>query len=222
MIDQERRVVVLASLFPVMFCVALAVSWWARPEPRIAPGTPARTAVPLPVAAQTPSDGPARIGSDPIAELQRRTLRLPIAGARVDAMRGGFAERRNGNRRPHEAVDILAPRHTPVVAVEDGTIARLFLSKAGGITVYQFDPTKQFCYYYAHLDRYADGLRENQPVSAGDVIGYVGTTGNAPANTPHLHFAIFKLGGDARWWEGTSIDPYLVFSGNRPAGISER
>lgn len=229
MIDRERRVVVLGSLFPVMFCAALALSWWARPQaPWVAPGTSSAprmapgTSAPAPAIARAQLDGPARIASDPIAELQRRTLRLPIDGARVDAMRGDFAERRNGNRRPHEAVDILAARHTPVVAVEDGTIARLFLSKAGGITVYQFDPTKGYCYYYAHLDRYVVGLREGDEVEAGDVLGYVGTTGNAPPSTPHLHFAIFKLGADERWWEGTAIDPYLVFSGNRPTGIAER
>ena len=112
-----------------------------------------------------------------------------------------------GGRR-HEAIDILAPRGTPVKAVEDGRIARLFFSKAGGTTIYQFDPTERFCYYYAHLDRYADGLRENDQVRRGQVIGYVGTTGNAPKNTPHLHFAVFRLNAEKRWWEGTPIDPY--------------
>ena len=130
----------------------------------------------------------------------------------VDDWKGHFAQRRGGGSRGHEAVDILAPRHTPVVAVEDGTIARLFNSKAGGITVYQFDPTGQFCYYYAHLQRYAAGLRDGQRVSKGDVIGYVGTTGNAPPNTPHLHFAIFQLTDAKRWWEGRPIDPYLRVS----------
>ncbi len=129
----------------------------------------------------------------------------------MDAMEGGFGERRGGGGRGHEAVDILAPRHTPVHAVEGGRIAKLFFSKAGGTTIYQFDPTERFCYYYAHLDRYADGLREGQEVSAGDVIGYVGTSGNAPPNTPHLHFAIFELTDARRWWEGRPLDPYLVY-----------
>jgi murein DD-endopeptidase MepM/ murein hydrolase activator NlpD len=95
--------------------------------------------------------------------------------------------------------------------VESGTIAKLFVSKAGGNTIYQFDPTGRFCYYYAHLERYADGLREGQRISRGDVIGYVGTSGNAPRNTPHLHFAISELTVDRRWWQGRTIDPYLVF-----------
>ncbi len=155
--------------------------------------------------------GAALIGRDPIAELRRHRLRLPVEGADVEGMEGGFGERRGGGRRGHEAVDILAPRHTPVHAVEGGRIAKLFFSKAGGTTIYQFDPSERFCYYYAHLDRYADGLREGQTVSAGDVIGYVGTTGNAPPNTPHLHFAVFALTDARRWWEGRPLDPYLVY-----------
>jgi murein DD-endopeptidase MepM/ murein hydrolase activator NlpD len=149
--------------------------------------------------------------SDPIAELRRHNLRLPIEGADVESMKKGFAERRAGGARAHEAVDILSPRNTPVHAVERGTIAKLFLSKAGGITVYQFDPTEHFCYYYAHLQSYAGGLHEGQAVSGGDTIGYVGTSGNAPPNTPHLHFQIFELTPDRRWWDGRAIDPYAVF-----------
>jgi murein DD-endopeptidase MepM/ murein hydrolase activator NlpD len=95
-----------------------------------------------------------------------------------------------------------------VKAVDAGTIARLFYSKAGGITIYQFDPSERFCYYYAHLERYADGLREGDVVKKGQVVGYVGISGNAPKNTPHLHFAVFRLTAAKRWWEGTPIDPY--------------
>lgn len=91
-----------------------------------------------------------------------------------------------------------------------GTIAKLFDSKAGGTTIYQYDPSGCFCYSYAHLERYAPGLREGQRVSRGDVIGHVGTSGNAPANTPHLHFAVFELEADRRWWKGRAI-PYLIF-----------
>lgn len=122
-----------------------------------------------------------------------------------------FAEARDVNARPHEAVDILAPRNTPVHAVEDGTVAKLFYSKAGGNTVYQFDPDQRFCYYYAHLERYAPSMEAGRHVSRGEVIGYVGTSGNAPANTPHLHFAIFVLDADRQWWHGQPLDPYLVF-----------
>jgi murein DD-endopeptidase MepM/ murein hydrolase activator NlpD len=148
---------------------------------------------------------------DAIDALHRRDLRLPIDGARIEAFKGEFEERRDSGGRPHEAVDMLAPRNTPIHAVENGTIAKLFFSKAGGHTIYQYDPGGRFCYYYAHLERYADGVREGAAVSAGDVIGFVGTSGNAPVNTPHLHFAIFELTADRHWWQGKAIDPYLVF-----------
>ncbi|MGH9139527.1 MAG: M23 family metallopeptidase [Vicinamibacterales bacterium] len=142
--------------------------------------------------------------------MSRARLRMPIDGADVESLKGGFSETRGGNR-AHEAVDMLAPRNTPVHAVEDGTIAKLFTSKAGGLTVYQFDPSGRYCYYYAHLQRYAHGLADGQRVSQNDVIGYVGTTGNAPPNTPHLHFAIFELNADKHWWQGKALDPYQVF-----------
>ncbi len=132
---------------------------------------------------------------------------LPIAGLRAKDIQDTFAQLRGGTR-PHEATDILAPRGTPVLAVDDGTIKKLFTSKPGGLTVYQFDPSGVYCYYYAHLDRYGKNLKEGMTVYRGDVIGYVGTTGNADPNTPHLHFAIIKLGALKRWWEGTDINPY--------------
>lgn len=151
----------------------------------------------------------ARIVPAPPGDLAKRDLDIPVEGVKANALVRSFEDRRSGSR-AHEALDILAPRNTPVKAVEDGTIARLFESKAGGITVYQFDPTEQYCYYYAHLERYAEGLREGDRVRKGQVIGYVGTSGNAPKNTPHLHFAIFKLTAAKHWWEGTPIDPYDV------------
>jgi murein DD-endopeptidase MepM/ murein hydrolase activator NlpD len=138
-------------------------------------------------------------------------LRMPLDGVKVDAMKGGFYEKRAGGSRGHEAVDLLAPRNTPIHAVEDGTIAKLFTSKAGGLTIYQFDPPGRLVYYYAHLQRYADGIHEGQAVAKGDVIGYVGTSGNAPPDTPHLHFAVFQTNGNKQWWKGMPIDPYPIF-----------
>ena len=108
----------------------------------------------------------------------------------------------------HEAIDIMEPRGTTVQAVVDGTIAKLFLSKPGGNTIYLFDEAGDFCYYYAHLDRYAPNLREGMHVSRGQVIAIVGSTGNASPETPHLHFTIFQLGPEKRWWKGTPINPY--------------
>jgi murein DD-endopeptidase MepM/ murein hydrolase activator NlpD len=110
----------------------------------------------------------------------------------------------------HEAIDIMEPRGTPVHAVVDGTIAKLFLSKPGGNTIYLFDQAGQFCYYYAHLDRYAPNLSEGMHVSRGQVIAFVGSTGNASPEAPHLHFTIFQLGPEKRWWKGTPLNPYPI------------
>ena len=147
--------------------------------------------------------------ADATNDLRSRALTLPVQGIKKDELRDTFNELRGGARR-HEAIDILAPRNTAVFAVEDGEIARLFLSEAGGITIYQFDPTETYVYYYAHLERYADGLKEGDKIKRGQIIGYVGTTGNAPRDTPHLHFAIFKMTDEKKWWQGTPIDPYSV------------
>ena len=144
----------------------------------------------------------------PSGDLKDRDLEIPVEGVRADQLTPQFTDPRTGH--VHEALDILAPMGTPVKAVEEGRIARLFLSKAGGITIYQFDPSEKYCYYYAHLDRYADGLREGDRVQRGQVIGYVGVSGNAPKNTPHLHFAIFRLTDEKHWWEGTPLDPYDI------------
>lgn len=139
---------------------------------------------------------------------------MPLDEAKAESFKGGFDQRRTGNGgHQHEAADMLAPRNTPIHAVDAGTIAKLFFSKAGGRTIYQFDPGGRFSYYYAHLERYAPGLHEGQRVERGDVIGYVGTSGNAPPGTPHLHFAVFVLGPERRWSEGTPIDPYAIFQG---------
>lgn len=134
-------------------------------------------------------------------------LLLPVRGAHVAALKDNFNETRGGTR-THEAIDILAPRGTPVIAAVDGKIAKLFTSQLGGLTVYQFDRDGKYCYYYAHLDRYAPGLAEGATLSRGDRIGDVGTTGNAPKDTPHLHFAIFRLGSDRHWWQGEPVNPY--------------
>jgi murein DD-endopeptidase MepM/ murein hydrolase activator NlpD len=163
---------------------------------------------------ETPAPTSGRTGVIPPSapeakELVARRLTLPVVGIRAEKLVNSYHDARGGGRE-HEAIDILAPRTPPVLAVDDGTIARRFLSTAGGITVYQFDPGKTYCYYYAHLERYADGLKEGDPVHRGQTLGYVGTSGDAPKNTPHLHFAVFRLTADKHWWEGTPINPYDI------------
>ena len=131
----------------------------------------------------------------------------PISGLTLANLRDSFEETHNGHR--HEAMDILEPRGTPVRAAVQGTIRKLFLSKPGGITIYEFDEKAEYCYYYAHLDRYAEGLHEGMLVRPGELIGFVGSTGNAVESTPHLHFAIFELGPEKQWSRGKAVNPYL-------------
>ena len=135
-------------------------------------------------------------------------LAPPIEGMRLADLRDTYSETHNGH--PHEAIDIMEPRGTPVHAVVAGTIQKLFLSKPGGNTIYEFDNSAVYCYYYAHLDRYAEGLREGMHVTRGQVIGYVGSTGNAAAGAPHLHFAVVELEPEKRWWKGKTINPYAA------------
>lgn len=212
----KRRGRVIPVLF-VCFVAGVAAGWWlhASIDSRARHQTidvPTITATPSIDRSQSQSPIATSGNINPVEALRAHHLRLPIEGAKIEAMKGQFDQRRGGGARGHEAVDILAPRDTPVHAVEDGVIAKLFLSKAGGTTVYQFDPSGRFCYYYAHLQRYAEGFREGRHVTAGEIIGYVGTTGNASPNTPHLHFAVFELTPERKWWEGHPIDPYLVFT----------
>jgi len=157
----------------------------------------------------TPADHP--LPQD-TAALALRRLTLPVQGVQPQDLADTFSQARSQGRR-HDAIDILAPAGTPVLAVEDGRIAKLFLSKPGGITIYQFDPCEQYSYYYAHLERYADGLHEGQQVRRGQVIGYVGSSGNASAQAPHLHFAIARLPADKAWWKGEAINPHPVLRG---------
>jgi len=174
--------------------------------------SPARLTLALVLAATTAGAAGAAPAVDRAADRNvagfDRSLRMPIDGIAGNTLHDTFDATRAGGA--HEALDVAAPRGTPVHAVDDGRIAKLFHSVPGGITIYQFDPDARFAYYYAHLDRYADGLHEGATVHAGDVIGYVGTTGNAPPDAPHLHFAIFRLGPERAWWRGTPINPYPI------------
>jgi peptidoglycan LD-endopeptidase LytH len=213
-----------AAVGIISFCAGVGVDSWLRvygpprpveqfanpePNPTAAPAAP----ISEPRRQRDAARSEAQRGShDPTATgtAGRARLRMPIDGIDVETIKGGFFEPRAGH--PHEAVDMLSPRNTPVHAVDDGRIAKLFVSKAGGNTIYQFDRTERLVFYYAHLERYAPGIHEGDAVRRGEVIGFVGTSGNAPPDTPHLHFAVFALGPDKHWWDGTAIDPYEVFT----------
>ena len=150
-----------------------------------------------------------------ITSLRSRALIIPVQGTTAPQLKDTFTQARAGGV-PHDAIDIMAPRGTPVLAVDDGHVAKLFSSKTGGITLYQFDHGSRYAYYYAHLDRYVDGMTEGALVSKGQVIGYAGSTGNASPDAPHLHFAIFKLGPERQWWQGVPLNPYLVWRQAKP------
>ncbi len=220
-LERARRYVMIAGLsFAVGALLDAALTW------RLHEFEPAAGSVETPGAAHDPveprgvtrpgegGDLPAvgTVGSvaaeHSVAALRRRNLEIPVYGADADDLHDSFFDSRGA--RSHEALDIIAPRGTPVLAADDGVIKKLFTSAAGGLTIYQFDPSVTFSYYYAHLDAYAQGLHEEQAVRRGDVIGYVGTTGNASKTAPHLHFGIFRLTPDRQWWKGEPLNPYLV------------
>ncbi|MGE5616905.1 MAG: M23 family metallopeptidase [Bacillota bacterium] len=188
----------IAALAGLSF--ATAIEW--RKSPAALPVAPAIVASKAPPSARSTIPPPA----EEARLLVGRHLLIPVEGVTRASLHDTFDDKR-GLRR-HEALDIMAPRGTPVLAVSDGRVMKLFHSVLGGITIYEADPDEKYIYYYAHLDRYADGLKDGQVVKRGEVIGYVGSTGNAPANAPHLHFTIFRMSDDKKWWKGTAVNPF--------------
>ena len=142
----------------------------------------------------------------------KSTLMIPVSGITANQLSDTFKDAR-GTGRVHDAIDIMAPKGTPVLAVNDGKVVKLFNSKQGGLTIYQFDSSETYAYYYAHLDSYAVGIVEGKTLRRGDLIGYVGSTGNASPEAPHLHFAIFVLTPEKKWWQGNAINPYPILTG---------
>lgn len=178
----------------------------ASSSPRLpaseSPTLPASVAVqrpaPMPAASAAPGDGSALLAA--------RRLLIPVEGVRPEALRDTYTQGRG--MRTHEAIDIAAPRGTRVFAVDDGVLVKLFYSVPGGLTIYQFDREGALAFYYAHLDGYAEGVKEGMALRRGDLIGYVGSTGNAATDAPHLHFAVFRLGPQRHWWKGDPVNPY--------------
>ncbi|HEX9484440.1 MAG TPA: peptidoglycan DD-metalloendopeptidase family protein [Gemmatimonadaceae bacterium] len=181
-----------------------------------------------PVTAPTPvvlagSTGPiasrATVSSaDAVDYLLARGMQIPVAGVSVSQLRDSFDEGRDGGR-VHRALDIMASRGTPVIAADSGRILRLGFNALGGNCLYATDPLGRIVYYYAHLDAFQPGLAQGAALARGDTIGFVGTTGNAPKDTPHLHFQVMRMAPDGRFWDGEPINPYPLFlvtqDGNR-------
>lgn len=183
----------------------------ARSVTPIAPALPV-PAAPPPVASASRAISDTGLGAATALELQqlRAVMDVPVQGVPRSALRDNYTEPRAGHS--HQAMDIIAPRGTPVLSATDGKVTKLHESKAGGHMVYAADASDRFVLMYGHLDRYADGLREGRPLKRGQLIGYVGTSGNAPIATPHLHFAVARGKPSARWWKGEPVNPYLLLA----------
>jgi len=163
--------------------------------------------VPLPAQAAAPvvQPPPPLAETPPITHIEG--LIIPVAGVRADQLVDTYTASRSEGR-THDAIDIMAPAETPVLAAADGQITKLWQSEQGGTTIYQLSADQKMIFYYAHLAHYADGLTEGKQVRQGEVIAYVGDTGNAGPGNYHLHFSIALVSDPKRYWEGTNINPY--------------
>jgi murein DD-endopeptidase MepM/ murein hydrolase activator NlpD len=148
--------------------------------------------------------------SETVNYILARGLLVPVAGVAVSQLHDTFDEGRDEGR-THRALDILAPRGTPVLAADDGHLLRMRPNALGGNTIYATDPQGRVVYYYAHLDSYQPGLAEGATIARGDTLGFVGTTGNAPPDTPHLHFQLMRMPADGKYWDGEPINPFPLF-----------
>lgn len=161
---------------------------------------------------------PRRVPDRPLAAAAVKTpgglLPIPVAGVPATHLVDGWDQPRGGGTRVHHAIDIMAPRGTPVRAVAPGRVEKLFNSGAGGNTIYVRSPDGRLVYYYAHLDAYRPGLAEGQAVRAGEEIAQVGATGNASPDAPHLHFEVKRMAPGERWYEGEGVNPYPLLVGS--------
>jgi peptidoglycan LD-endopeptidase LytH len=229
-----RRWVFQLNFFLASFCFAFALQMLLQnpfkvappkplPSPTVAPtvmptvvdaATPTPQAAPSPAPAPTPlpAEEPAATPNIPLASAQLPPglkLIIPVAGVKPEQLRDTFTQARSEGR-VHNAIDIMAPRGTTVLAAAEGQIVRLFQSERGGITLYQLSKDQKTVFYYAHLERYTDGLTEGRQVRQGEVIAYVGDTGNAGAGNYHLHFAVWLVEDPKRFWNGVNLNPYLL------------
>lgn len=193
-----------------------------HPSPAVEPSpsnvvAPASTALPPPAANASAPSRPADVqATTAVAKSPdaMQPLLIPVEGVSAEQLTDTFDNARAAGRR-HDAIDIMAPKSTRVLAAADGDVVKLFSSVRGGLTVYEFDPGATVEYYYAHLDSYAPGLSEGAKLHRGDLVGFVGSTGDADPATPHLHFEIAVLGPEKHWWQATDINPYPILSGKQ-------
>jgi len=212
-----QRLVLAATAVILGACTRPRVPIVAAPTPAPSQRTPRNSSPTSPTSsgsggAAVPLATAAALGAsaeEDVEYVRSRRLQLPVAGIHSDQLADSFDEPRDGTRR-HRAIDILAPRGTPVLAADDGRVLRVSWNSAGGNTVYATDVEGRIVYYYAHLDHYRDALAAGMPLAKGDTIGFVGTTGNAPKDIPHLHFQIMRMPHDGKYWNGEPINPYAI------------
>jgi murein DD-endopeptidase MepM/ murein hydrolase activator NlpD len=197
--------ILLCVVFLVIVSIVSILSTYRRtpllPAIDLPPGDPIAIGTPLPPAeSPTPTPEPANF-------VGRMNLIIPVAGVRPDQLLDTYSDARSEGR-THDAIDIPAAAETPVLAAADGKIIKLFQSERGGTTIYQLSSNQEMIFYYAHLSHYAEGVAEGNLVKQGEVIAYVGDTGNAGAGNYHLHFSISLVTDPKRYWEGTNINPY--------------
>lgn len=231
------RLVFLSTFFFASILLAFSITAWIRSAPSQqtqndssipTPESPAPTPVPIASPTSTTATGvsgevppqdepsPADKAAQPSVPTAEASLKLiiPVAGIKANQLRDTFSEARSEGR-VHNAIDIIAPRGAQVLAATDGKIVKLFNSERGGITIYQLSQDQKLVFYYAHLERYADGLSEGKVAKQGEVIGYVGDTGNAGAGNYHLHFALWGVTDPKRYWDGANINPYPLLRESR-------
>lgn len=184
----------------------------ATPAPKAeSGGTP--TATQAGTATEADASGEAAAA---MAELESRHIILPVASVSAP-IADSFDDARDDGGRTHHAIDIMAPRGTPILSADDGKVLRMSSNTLGGITMYTTDPDGRLVYYYAHMERYNDAMSAGRSVVKGDTLGFVGTTGNAPPNLPHLHFQVMLMPADGKYWEGEPINPFALLTAARAA-----
>ncbi|HEY0171779.1 MAG TPA: M23 family metallopeptidase [Pyrinomonadaceae bacterium] len=234
-IGPRTRVLLIAAL---LFAAVGSLVWflsyrfWSQPVTPLAPpsqdaerlptpaASPAQTATPTatptPTPETTPTPGPPSSqapSGDPSSALASMRLLIPVQGVTPEQLQDTFKNSRSEGR-VHDAIDIIAPRGTPVVAATDGRVVKLFESVKGGITFYQLaSADEHYVLYYAHLERYAEGLAEGHFARRGETVGYVGDTGNATPGNYHLHFAVWITEDPKRYWDGVNLNPYPLLTG---------
>lgn len=218
----KKSALVLYLLFVHALAVLFVYNYWIKPSISFEPfptetveSPTEKTIVPTPqpipsidLTTPTPDISSVDANSNQTSE-NSQTLMIPVVGVKREQLRDTYNDARSENR-VHNAIDIMAAGGTPVVAASDGEIVKFFDSVKGGITIYQFSPDKHFIYYYAHLQKRADNLKEHDFVKQGTLLGFVGDTGNAGAGNFHLHFEIMTITDPKRFFDGVDLNPYSL------------